>query len=242
MKLIRFKHNGEIFNGSILEDGISIKSDSPIDLKLDEVELVAPVAPSKIVSVGLNYRDHAKELDMPVPSEPVIFIKPNTALIGPGEDIIYPASSTRVDYEAELGVVIKDRTRNVTQEEAKSHVLGFTCANDVTARDLQKKDGQWTRAKSFDTFAPIGPWIETDINPDNLKIRSYLNGEIKQSSSTSEFIFSVWYLVSFISSVMTLLPGDVILTGTPAGIGRMKPGDKVIVEIEGIGRLENQVK
>ena len=190
----------------------------------------------------LNYRDHAHELGLEIPEEPVLFLKPATTIIGPGESVICPRTSSRVDYEAELGVVVKDRTRNISPEEAPDHILGYTCANDVTARDLQKKDGQWTRAKSFDTFCPVGPWIETDLDPGNLLIQSYLNGERRQSSRTSQLIFSVHELVSFISGIMTLEPGDLIITGTPAGIGPMKPGDEIEVRIEGIGSLKNIVR
>lgn len=207
-----------------------------------QIQLLPPCTPSKIVAVGLNYRDHAKELNLPVPDTPIVFLKPPTAVIGPGEAVLYPATSSQVDYEAELGVVIKDRVRNISPASARDHILGYTCANDVTARDLQKKDGQWTRAKSFDTFCPVGPWIETDLNPEDLLIESYLNGELRQSSRTSQFIFTVDYLVSFISGIMTLEPGDLIITGTPAGIGPMKPGDEIEVRIEGIGSLKNTVK
>ncbi len=214
----------------------------PKSVKMEEISLLSPVNPSKIVSVGLNYRDHARELGMAIPSEPVIFLKPSTAVIGPGESIVYPSSSTRVDYEAELGVVIKDRIKNISGEEAADHIAGYTCVNDVTARDLQKRDIQWSRAKSFDTFAPIGPWIETDLDPADLRVRSYLNGELKQDSRTSKFIFTVPELIKFISSVMTLLPGDIIATGTPSNIGPMNPGDEVSVEIEGIGVLSNHVR
>jgi 2-keto-4-pentenoate hydratase/2-oxohepta-3-ene-1,7-dioic acid hydratase in catechol pathway len=181
-------------------------------------------------------------LGLAIPEEPVIFLKPATTIIGPGESIICPRTSSRVDYEAELGVVVKDRTRNISPEEAPDHILGYTCANDVTARDLQKKDGQWTRAKSFDTFCPVGPWIETDLDPGDLLIQSYLNGERRQSSRTSQLIFNVHELVSFISGIMTLEPGDLIITGTPAGIGPMKPGDEIEVRIEGIGSLKNIVR
>jgi 2-keto-4-pentenoate hydratase/2-oxohepta-3-ene-1,7-dioic acid hydratase in catechol pathway len=206
-----------------------------------KIKLLPPCIPSKIVAVGLNYRDHAKELNLPVPDTPIVFLKPPTAVIGPGEMVMYPATSSQVDYEAELGVVIKDRIRNISPASAREHILGYTCANDVTARDLQKNDGQWTRAKSFDTFCPVGPWIETDLDPDDLLIESYLNGERRQSSRTSQFIFTVEYLVSFISGIMTLEPGDLIITGTPAGIGPMKPGDEIEVRIEGIGSLKNTV-
>ena len=206
------------------------------------VKLLAPCIPSKVVAVGLNYRDHAKELGLAVPEEPIIFLKPPTTVVGPGEAIHYPAMSAQVDYEAELGVVVRDRVRNIDPEEARDHLLGYTCANDVTARDLQKKDGQWTRAKSFDTFCPVGPWIETDLDPGDLLVESYLNGKRKQSSRTSQFIFPVDVLVSFISRIMTLNPGDLIITGTPAGIGPMKPGDEIEVRIEGIGSLKNVVR
>jgi 2-keto-4-pentenoate hydratase/2-oxohepta-3-ene-1,7-dioic acid hydratase in catechol pathway len=210
--------------------------------QLSNVKLLAPCLPSKVVAVGLNYRDHAAELGFPVPEEPIIFLKPSTTVIGPDSAIIYPAMSSRVDYEAELGVVIKDRVNNIGPGEARQHILGYTCANDVTARDLQKRDGQWTRAKSFDTFCPIGPWIETDIEPDDLLVEAFLNGQQKQSSRTSNFIFGVTNLVSFVSRVMTLWPGDVIITGTPSGIGPLQPGDEIEVRIEGIGSLRNSVK
>jgi len=206
---------------------------------VNDVNLLAPCLPSKIVAVGLNYIDHAKELSMKVPDEPVLFMKPSTSVTGQDDNIIYPKMSRRVDYEAELAVVIKDKTKNIQPEEAHTHIFGYTCLNDVTARDLQKKDGQWTRAKSFDTFCPIGPYIVTDINPDNLKIALFLNGQLKQSSSTSNLIFNVRKLVSFVSKVMTLFPGDIIATGTPSGIGPLKLGDKVEVVIENIGRLRN---
>jgi 2-keto-4-pentenoate hydratase/2-oxohepta-3-ene-1,7-dioic acid hydratase in catechol pathway len=206
-----------------------------------EVRLLAPCVPTKVVAVGLNYRDHAKELGMAVPENPVLFLKPPTAVIGPGDNIIYPAMSRQVDYEGELGIVIRDHISRIALGDARKHILGYTCANDVTARDLQRQDGQWTRAKGFDTFCPVGPWIETDLDPDDLVIETYLNGKRMQSSRTSQFVFSVDRLVSFISQVMTLHPGDLIITGTPAGIGSMKPGDEVEVRIEGIGVLKNRV-
>ncbi|MBS1125911.1 MAG: 2-keto-4-pentenoate hydratase/2-oxohepta-3-ene,7-dioic acid hydratase, partial [Nitrospirae bacterium] len=207
-----------------------------------DVILLAPCVPTKIVAVGLNYRDHARELGMQVPESPILFLKPPTSVIGPGETIVRPAMSSRVDYEAELGIVIRDRVSRIPPEASRDHILGYTCANDVTARDLQKKDGQWTRAKSFDTFCPIGPWIQTDLDPDDLLIESYVNGERRQSSRTSQFIFGVDLLVSFISQVMTLEPGDLIITGTPAGIGPLQAGDEVEVRIEGIGCLKNIVR
>ncbi|OGW75786.1 MAG: hypothetical protein A2Z72_05220 [Omnitrophica bacterium RBG_13_46_9] len=207
----------------------------------DKAMPLAPVEPSKIVLVGLNYKDHAKELGMPLPSEPVIFLKPPTAIIGPRQNISYPPYVTRLDYEAELALVIGKKARSVKEDDARDYILGYTCLNDVTARCLQKKDIQWTRAKSFDTFCPVGPFIETDIDPSNLRIKLYLNGKVRQSSCTSNLIFPVEKLISFISGIMTLLPGDVIATGTPAGVGPMQVGDTVKVEIEGIGSLINKV-
>jgi len=198
--------------------------------------------PTKIVLVGLNYKDHAKELDMPLPQEPILFLKPPTTLIGPEEDIVYPSQSTRVDYEAELAVIMKNTCKDLEPDEVMEHVEGFTCLNDVTARDIQKKDVQWTRAKSFDTFCPIGPRIVDDIDPNNVAIQSFLNGELKQDSHTSNFIFTAEELVSFISHVMTLLPGDIIATGTPSGVGAMQRGDTMEIKIEGIGTLRNYVR
>ncbi len=208
---------------------------------LDEVRLLAPCLPSKIVCLGLNYRSHAEETKLPVPSVPLIFLKPSTAVIGPDEEIILPRLSRRVDYEGELGVVIGRKAKDVPQNRARDYVLGYTCVNDVSERHNQAEDGQWTRAKGYDTFAPIGPWIETEIVPDDLKIETYLNGELRQSARTSDLIFGVAELISFISGVMTLLPGDIIATGTPSGIDRMNPGDVVEVSIEKIGTLRNFV-
>jgi len=244
MKIVRFVHENAEYYGVLEGDTINLSSTKsvPGTLKLAEVSLLPPVKPSKIVCVGLNYKDHAKELGMALPRTPVIFIKPSTSVIGPEEDIVYPAVSSRVDYEAELAVVMKDTTRNISAGEAADHIAGYTCINDVTARDIQKEDIQWTRSKSFDTFAPLGPWIETELDPSRLEISSYVNGERKQHSSTSLFVFDVPALVSFISGIMTLLPGDVIATGTPPNVGPLAPGDEVVVEIEGIGRLRNFVK
>jgi 2-keto-4-pentenoate hydratase/2-oxohepta-3-ene-1,7-dioic acid hydratase in catechol pathway len=209
--------------------------------KLNDLKLLPPCTPSKIVALGLNYRRHAEEVKLRLPDEPLIFLKPPTSVIGPEDSIIYPESSRQVDYEGELGVVIKNRIWRVTKEEAMSHILGYTCFNDVTARDLQYKDKQWTRAKGFDTFAPMGPCIETELDPGNLSLETCLNGEIKQRASTSDLIFPIPELVSFISHVMTLLPGDIIATGTTSGIGPMQPGDTVEVKIENIGTLRNYV-
>lgn len=205
------------------------------------LRLLAPVMPSKIVAVGRNYHAHAKEMGGEAPAEPLLFLKPPTAVIGPEDAIQYPVASTQVDYEAELAVVIKTRTSRVTPDEAKAAILGYTCFNDVTARDLQRKDRQWTRAKSFDTFAPLGPCLVTDLDPGRLMVEAYVNGERRQSASTSLMVFNVYELVSFISHVMTLLPGDVIATGTPEGVGPLQRGDVIEVVIEGIGRLRNRV-
>ena len=206
-----------------------------------QVKILPPCQPSKIVAVGLNYRDHARELNLPEPEEPLIFMKPSSSLIGHEEEVVYPRMSRHVDYEGELGVVIGKQAKGIKPEKAAEYILGYTCVNDITARDLQKKDGQWTRAKSFDTFAAIGPFLTTGIEPNNLDIKSYLNGELRQSSNTSQLIFNPFSLVSFISRIMTLFPGDVISTGTPAGVGPMHPGDVIEIEIENIGILRNRV-
>ncbi len=215
------------------------KSGAP--LELSSVCLLPPCEPSKVVCIGLNYHDHAKEMGSQLPAEPLIFLKPSTAVIGPEEEIEYPALSQNVHYEAELAVVISKEAKNVKAKDAADYIFGYTCANDVTARDLQKKDGQWTRGKSFDTFCPLGPHIETDFHPDGASIKAFLNGETRQDSDTGQLIFKVPQLIEAVSRVMTLLPGDVILTGTSSGVGSMKPGDVIEVEIEGIGRLRNRV-
>lgn len=198
--------------------------------------------PSKVIAVGLNYRDHAEELKMPIPKNPILFMKPSTAVIENGDDIAYPPQVKELHYEAELAIVIGKKAKNVPADKAKSYIAGYTCANDVTAREQQRSDGQWTRSKSYDTFCPLGPAIVNDIDPDNANIKLRLNGEVKQSSSTSNMIFKTEELMSFISNIMTLNPGDVIMTGTPPGVGEMNRGDVVEVEIEGIGILKNQVK
>lgn len=249
MRLVRFLAQGRPVYGVMNGDEVAELDGDFFSLfktlkachALSAITLLPPCVPSKIVAVGLNYSDHAEELGLPIPDEPIIFLKPATTVIGPGQRILYPPQATRVDYEAELGVVIKDRIRNVEPGEAHEHILGYTCVNDVTARDLQKKDGQWTRAKSFDTFCPVGPWLETGLNPDDVLVEAYLNGVRKQSSRSSNFIFKVPYLVSFISRIMTLCPGDLIIAGTPSGIGPMQPGDEIEVRIEGIGSLKNIV-
>jgi 2-keto-4-pentenoate hydratase/2-oxohepta-3-ene-1,7-dioic acid hydratase in catechol pathway len=197
--------------------------------------------PTKIIAIGLNYLDHAKELNMEIPEHPLIFMKPPTAVIKDGETIIYPPQTQELHYEGELGIMIGKKARNVSVEEAKDYIAGYTCANDVTARDLQRLDGQWTRSKSFDTFCPLGPRIVKDVDPTNLAIATRVNGVTKQSSNTNQMIFNAFKLVSFISAIMTLLPGDVISTGTPPGVGELRVGDVVEVEIEGIGILRNKV-
>ncbi|MEY3169073.1 MAG: hypothetical protein RL421_316 [Actinomycetota bacterium] len=209
---------------------------------LEDVRLLAPVLPrSKVVCVGKNYADHAAEMGGEVPSEPIIFIKPNTSVIGPNEVIQWPNTSERIDHEAELAVVISKICKEVPREKVNDVIFGYTLANDVTARDLQKKDGQWTRAKSFDTFCPLGPWIDTDFRPSNQMITAHVDGELKQSAPLSDMVFDVPFIIEFVTKVMTLLPGDVILTGTPSGIGAMNPGGEVVVSIDGLGSLRNKV-
>lgn len=202
---------------------------------------VKSVKPTKIVCVGLNYTEHAEELKLKIPREPVIFLKPPSSVIYDRDNIVYPANVRRLDFEAELAVVIRKKTRNIKPEDARRHILGYTCLNDVTARDLQQRDGQWTRSKSFDTFCPIGPVIETDLDPSGIRIESYLNGVLKQSSSSANLIFPVAELIARISGIMTLFPGDIISTGTPPGVGPMRPGDIIEVKVEGIGVLRNRV-
>jgi 2-keto-4-pentenoate hydratase/2-oxohepta-3-ene-1,7-dioic acid hydratase in catechol pathway len=210
-------------------------------LQASQVVLLAPVLPSKIVGINLNYRDHASEMGVAVPQEPAIFFKPVSALVGPGDPIVYPPQSRRVDYEAELAIVIRRRCRNVPSARAREHVLGYTCLNDVTARDLERRDRVLGRAKGFDTFCPLGPCITTDIDAHAVRVETYVNGERRQSGSTKELVFPVEDLVARISEIMTLLPGDVIASGTPGGVGPLQPGDRVEVRIEGIGSLINPV-
>jgi 2-keto-4-pentenoate hydratase/2-oxohepta-3-ene-1,7-dioic acid hydratase in catechol pathway len=216
-------------------------SDPVAALNLADVKILAPVIPSKIVCVGKNYADHAKEMGGDVPAEPVIFLKPNTTVIGDGDFIVLPPQSTNVHHEAELAIVIGALAKNVEIDRADEVIFGYTCANDVTARDLQNSDQQWTRSKSFDTFCPLGPWIETELDPENLGISCQVNGETKQDGNTGDLVRSAREMVSWISHMMTLLPGDVILTGTPAGVGPIVSGDSVSVTIEDIGTLTNSV-
>ncbi len=209
---------------------------------LDDVRLLAPVIPrSKVVCVGRNYADHASELGNDVPAEPLLFLKPNTSVVGPGDPIVHPRQSEDVQFEGELAVVIGRICRDVPVSRVADVVYGYTVGNDVTARDLQKKDVQFTRAKGFDSFCPLGPWIETELAVDDLELSTTLNGETRQSGRTSQMIFDVPALIAYVTSVMTLLPGDVLLTGTPAGVGPMRPGDQVAVTVEGVGTLTNMV-
>lgn len=208
---------------------------------LNEVRLLAPTMPSKVVCLGKNYYDHAKEMGDEPPETPLIFLKPSTSVINPGDGICYPPDCKRLDYEAELAIVIGKRCKDVSRENYRDVIFGYTCLNDVTARDLQKSDEQWTRGKGFDTFCPIGPWIETELDPNNVHVEARLNGKVCQSASTSILIHPIDKLIWFISRIMTLLPGDIIATGTPAGIGPMQLGDTIEIEVEGIGILSNYV-
>lgn len=238
--------------GLIIDDWVRLSEQPPYpDAKkpercwtvpLKDVILLPPCEPTKIIALGLNYRDHAAELGWPLPEEPLIFLKPPSAVIGPGQPILLPPQSRRVDYEAEVAVVIGREAKDVPVATALDYVWGYTCFNDVTARDLQQKDGQFTRAKGFDTFAPLGPWIETEItDPSRLTVEAYVNGERRQHSHTGNLVFDIPTLISFISHIMTLKPGDVIATGTPAGIGPLQEGDEVEIRVEGVGSLINPV-
>jgi len=250
LQIGRFVYSNQVFYGIITGDEVAVIEGDPyggvrtsgLVYPLWQLKALAPCRPTKAVCVGLNYRDHAGEFGLPLPEEPVLFMKPSTAVIGSGENIVYPPSSRQVDYEAELAVVMGRTTRKIKAGEAGAYILGYTCGNDVTARDLQRKEGQWTRSKAFDTFLPLGPYIVSDLDPGDLTVILRLNGEVRQYSSTRQMIFSVPELVSFISGIMTLNPGDVILTGTPSGVGPVAVGDRIEVEIEGIGVLINGVK
>jgi len=226
MKIYRFLHNGRIAESSDAPDGAT---------------LLPPVTPTKIVCVGRNYADHAKELGNEPPSEPILFLKPPSALLAPDGTIVRPTASQLVHHEAELAIVVGREAKNVSERDWRGYVRGFACANDVTARDLQRKDVQFTRGKSFDTFCPIGPCIDTDVDPSDLRVVARVNGEVRQDGRTSQMIFSCSALFAFVTAIMTLVPGDVILTGTPAGVGSLESGDVVEVEIEGIGVLRNHV-
>ncbi len=249
MKIVRFFADTKVKYGILDGQDIKVIEGKPfrhikptgqIYLR-SAVKLLAPCEPSKIIAMGLNYHSHAKELNLPLPNSPLTFLKPSTAVIGPGADIVYPSVSARVDYEGELAVVIKRPIWRVPAIDALDYVLGYSCFNDVTARDLQNHDGQWTRAKGFDTFAAIGPWIETELNPSNVVLETYLNGKLKQRGNTVDLIYSIPEIINFISNVMTLLPGDIIATGTPSGVGPMYPGDTIEVRIPQLGTLRNFV-
>jgi 2-keto-4-pentenoate hydratase/2-oxohepta-3-ene-1,7-dioic acid hydratase in catechol pathway len=226
----------------ILPDPYGPHAPTGLSWRLKDVELLAPCEPTKIVAVGVNYADHAREFGKPLPKQPLLFLKPPSAVIGPGASIRRPPGSRRVDFEGELAVVIGRRAKNVRPASAVRYVLGYTVLNDVTARDFQRTDGQWARAKGFDTFAPLGPCIVTGVSTRDLKIETFVNGRRKQSSRTSNMVFKVPELVAYASRVMTLEPGDVITTGTPSGVGPLKRGDRVEVRIEKVGRLVNRVK
>lgn len=249
MKYVRYAYQGTTRYGLLEDETIQVLQGSPFEeytitdeyLRLAEVELLAPCVYSKAICIGLNYLDHALEFQLPVPKEPVVFLKPSTASLKPGGTIIYPPMSKRLDYEAELAVVIGKKAKDISLEEAEEYILGYTCANDITARDLQPKQGQWTVAKSFDTFCPFGPFISDEVDAGNLKIESRVNGKTMQSSNTSNLIFGIPFLVSYLSKIMTLLPGDIILTGTPGGISGMHRGDTVEISIEGLGILTNTI-
>jgi len=258
MRIVRFTPNESIGIGTDPHFGVLNDLDQILVLKGDpiyagivptetkvalaDVKLLAPVIPrSKVVCIGKNYADHAAEMNSVVPEEPIIFLKPNTSVIGPEDTITWPRMSDRVDFEGELAIVISRICKDVPKERYSDVIFGYTIGNDVTARDLQSKDGQWTRAKGFDTFCPLGPWIETDFVPGEQLVQTTLNGEVKQSAPLSLMMFKVPEIIAFVTQVMTLLPGDVILTGTPSGIGPMPAGSTVQVSIDGIGVLVNRV-
>lgn len=251
MKYIRFLHEGSINYGKLDKEEIIVLDRSYLEegcqpngelLRLEEVKILAPVQPSKVVCIGLNYSKHIEEMGDTRHEDPIIFIKPATTVIGPEDEIISPAMSQQVEHEAELAVIIGKTMKDVPEEKVNEFIFGYTCGNDVTARDLQRKDGQWTRSKGFDTFCPLGPWVVTDLDTSHLEVRALLNGEVKQTSNTQYFLNPVAKLVSFISQVMTLLPGDVIMTGTPEGVSPMKSGDEIVIQVEGIGELRNSMR
>jgi len=249
MRLVRFRFGDRIATGVVEGDAVRALAgtffENPVpsgeEIPLDDVRLLAPTLPSKVVCLGKNYAAHAAEFGSEVPEEPLIFLKPSTSVSGPGDPIPLPRISNRVDYEGELAVVIGRIARNVRAEETFRYILGYTCANDVTLRDLQKKDDQWTRAKGFDGSCPLGPWVETELDPIDVHLETRVNGEVRQSASTSDMVFGVATIIEFVTEFMTLLPGDVIMTGTPEGVGKLEPGDKVEVVVDGIGVLMNPV-
>lgn len=250
MKIVRIKAGDDIAYGVADAEGVLVYRGSPFVaweptetvVPWDNVQLLAPVLPSKVIGVGRNYEDHADERNVELPEAPLIFLKPATSVVGPEANVVHPSISNEVHHEAELAAVISKVARHVKAEDASVYIIGYTAANDVTARDLQHKDGQWARAKGFDTFCPLGPAIETELDPlEKLAVICRVNGEVRQAGFTSDMVFGVAEILEFVTAVMTLLPGDVILTGTPAGVGRVEPGDVVEVEIDGIGTLLNHV-
>lgn len=249
-KIVRFRAGDDIAYGLAEGEGVTLYRGSPFVaweatetvVPWSQVQLLAPVLPSKVVCVGKNYVEHAEEMGGSVPEEPIIFLKPATSVIGPGANVVYPPISAEVHHEAELAAVIGRVARNVRAEDVSRYLLGYTAANDVTARDLQRKDGQWTRAKGFDTFCPLGPAIETELDPlERLAVVCKVNGDVRQAGFTSDMVFGVAEIIEFVTRVMTLLPGDVVLTGTPSGVGPVEPGDVMEVEVDGIGTLMNRV-
>jgi 2-keto-4-pentenoate hydratase/2-oxohepta-3-ene-1,7-dioic acid hydratase in catechol pathway len=249
MRLARFRFGDRIATGVVEGDAVRALAgtffENPVpsgeEIPLDDVRLLAPILPSKVVCLGKNYAAHAAEFGSEVPEEPLVFLKPSTSVSGPGDPIPLPPISNRVDYEGELAVVIGRIARNVRAEETFRYILGYTCGNDVTLRDLQKKDDQWARAKGFDGSCPLGPWVETELDPIDVHLETRVNGDVRQSASTSDMVFGVATIIEFVTAFMTLLPGDVIMTGTPEGVGKLEPGDRVEVVIDGIGGLMNPV-
>jgi 2-keto-4-pentenoate hydratase/2-oxohepta-3-ene-1,7-dioic acid hydratase in catechol pathway len=251
LKIGRFDYNGNILYGRVEGERVQLWEGNPFSeyteskesVPLSRLKALIPVTPSKIVCVGQNYREHIKELGVPVPEEPVIFLKPPSCLVGPDEPILYPPQAARVDYEGELALIIKEPMKDIPTEDTLRFLLGVSCFNDVTERSMAQKDPfLLTLSKGFDTFGAFGPYIATGLNPDNLRVKTYLNGDLRQDDTTANCVFDVKYILSFVSRVMTLLPGDVVITGTPKGIGPMKAGDLIEVEVEGVGRLTNTVK
>ncbi|MCI0424917.1 MAG: fumarylacetoacetate hydrolase family protein [Actinobacteria bacterium] len=250
MKIVRVRAGDDIVYGIADSEGVLVYNGSPFVaweptetvVPWTSATLLAPVIPTKVMCVGKNYEEHAGEMGGEVPDEPLVFMKPATAVIGPDAGVVYPRISQEVHHEAELAVVISRPARNVRAEDASRYIFGYTAANDVTARDLQRKDGQWTRAKGFDTFCPLGPAIETELDPlERLAVICRVNGDVRQAGFTSDMVFGVAEIIEFITAFTTLLPGDVILTGTPSGVGKVSPGDLMEVEIDGIGSLSNPV-
>jgi 2-keto-4-pentenoate hydratase/2-oxohepta-3-ene-1,7-dioic acid hydratase in catechol pathway len=251
MRFVRYQYGSDAPTyGWVLGDRVGPLDGSPVgeyrrldaDTPLDRVRLLAPILPGKIICVGRNYAEHAREHDAEIPDVPLLFFKPPSSVIGPGQTVLLPPQSQRIEHEGELAVVIRKMGRWIAAEQAEDYILGYTAANDITARDLQRRDGQWTRAKGFDTFCPLGPWIETELEIADVLITCRVNGEMRQMASSREMVFTIPQLIAFASSVMTLMPGDVLLTGTPAGVGSLEEGDSVEVDIEGVGVLKNPVR